>query len=105
MARDGKNVGLYWSVSDKWFRLLEFLLTLGALKYFGDKLHNTPIQILYWLSYIILYTWLLELVDFIYTKLPLKPNKLWPFIITSFVVVGIYSFITGTIQVVISSQF
>ncbi len=49
---------LSWFIAEKWFRILEFALILGALHYFTETLkNNIPLRIVYLLSWVFLWGW------------------------------------------------
>ncbi len=96
---------LYWAISDKWFRLLEFTLIIATLKYFSDTTHIIQIQALYWISYFVLFMWVMEAVDWCRELLGTKMSQLSAALISVAVIVGIYAFISSAVQAVINNQF
>ncbi len=55
------NLRKIWLLSDKWFRIWEFSLVLGALYYLKEKTHHILFSGVYWLSSIIFLMWLFPL--------------------------------------------
>ena len=60
-----------WSsfVVEKWFRLLEYSFLIGVLKYFKEISGEWTIDLVYWLSYGLLYMWFLDFGECITDRL------------------------------------
>lgn len=59
------NISLLWSISDRWFRILEFSLIMGILNYFKDQTSSIVIEIIYWISWTFMFWLILEVIEFI----------------------------------------
>lgn len=62
-------------ITEKWFRIIEYSIILGGLKYFKDITSNKYIFVAYWISWFMFYFWFLELGDFL-TEIFNKSSKL-----------------------------
>jgi hypothetical protein len=60
-----QNLSTLWTLADKWFRLLEFVLVLGVFYVAKEKTHNTAIGAIYWVSAGVLLMWFEELGEFV----------------------------------------
>ena len=80
---------------------------IGTLQYFSYKTGSLYLQILYWVSYVVLYTWLLSIANFAGTKLAFEfpKDKLFSYFIVTAVVLEIYLFISLAVQSLITAQF
>jgi hypothetical protein len=103
------NPELYWFLSDKWFRIIEFSLILGLFHYFSIETDYLTLKIVYWLSWYVVFMWFLELIDYLFEEfvdiMTTRGKKLLVYIVTIVVVSAFYALIVTTTQIVIEKQF
>lgn len=96
-----------WLVTERWFRLLEISIILGTLYYFSEKIGSLFLTMVYWLSWGIFFVWLRTMGrEAMRIFFPQVTEKwFWGrFLIEMVLVVGLYSLITITGQMVIKYQ-
>lgn len=98
----------WWFLTDRWFRIVEFSLVLGTLYFFDREIGSIPIKALYWLSWFFFYAWSVELGEYIADKFSKgrSSKKKWlVWTVCMFVVIGLYTLITTTANLIIEKQF
>ena len=103
------NVKLLWSISDKWFRILEFSLILATLYYFKDRTENFFVSGIYWFSWIVFYMWFLEIGEYVSERISAgkqysKSRNFLVWVLSMFPVLAIYTIITAVANSIMSAK-
>ena len=59
------NPRLWFYITDKWFKILEFFLVIGIFDYLRHKIDNIYISIIYWISLGLVFFLYAEIVEFL----------------------------------------
>lgn len=94
---------VWWTMADKWFRLLEFSLILGTLYYFKQTTGNIIVTVLYWVSFFFLFSWFLEVGE-VFVRTSQKRIPWLPWIISMFLTLLVYTVITQGANFIIDQQ-
>jgi hypothetical protein len=92
------NLSTLWTLADRWFRLLEFVLVLGLFYVAKEKTHNVVIAVIYWLSYVVFLMWFEEFGEFVAATLgagsrsPVRRGIIWG--LAMLAALGVYAVIT-----------
>lgn len=103
------NLKLLWLISDKWFRILECSLIIAMLYYLKQKTGNILIEIVYWISWGVLYMWFMEIGEYISeiinSKLSFfKDRKMFAWIISMFFIIAIYNIVINVTNSIMSAK-
>ncbi|HAT68328.1 MAG TPA: hypothetical protein DCS20_01820 [Candidatus Yonathbacteria bacterium] len=105
-----KNSEVSWFIADKWFRILEFSLILAALRYFETITNNLSLTIIYWLSWMFLWSWFEDISKFIVeiinvNKKLSKNNRVVVWTLCTIFVMIIYLLVTHAADSMVSKQY
>lgn len=98
---------LWWLLTDRWFRLLEFSLILGALYYFDHKTGNIILRIIYWISWFLFFSWFLEVGEYVIERFSFEKKLILRFLILIIVTLAIavvFLLVTSSANILIEQQ-
>jgi len=104
------NSSISWRIADKWFRILEFSFILALLHYFAETLNNIPLKIIYWLSWMVFWSWFDDvskiIVEFFHIKKRFSENKkFWVWVLSATFVMIIYSLVNFSADLMIAREY